>query len=351
MRLTPWFVRTNQKTLHGVNMKNLTAAFPHCRLRRNRREQWCRDLVAETQLSPKDFILPLFIREDSAPKEIEAMPGVSRYTLSELTDICTKVYSKGVRAVILFPYVNPDLKCDEGLEALNSQNLLCRAVQKIKQEIPDLGVIADVALDLFTTHGHDGVLRNGHVANDETVTALQNMSLVLADAGVDVIAPSDMMDGRVGAIRQSLDENGHEHVRILAYTAKYASNFYGPYRLALGSQSALGKADKKSYQMDPANALEALREGAQDVMEGADMLMVKPGLAYLDIIYRLKETFSLPIFAFQISGEYSILRVASERGLLEYDKALIETLIAFKRAGASCIITYGALDAVDFLYQ
>lgn len=330
-------------------MKTYIASFPQCRLRRNRREQWCRDLVAETQLSPKDFILPLFIGEEGAPKEIEAMPGVSRYTLNELPDVCKQAYSKGLRAVILFPYIDSSLKCEEGLEACNPNNLLCRAVQQIKKAVPDLGVIADVALDLFTTHGHDGVLRDGYVANDETLSALQKMSLCLAQAGVDIIAPSDMMDGRVGAIRQILDKEGYQHVRILAYSAKYASHFYGPYRLALGSQSALGKADKKAYQMDPANALEALREGAQDVMEGADMLMVKPGLAYLDIIYRMKESFSLPIFAFQISGEYAMLKVAAERGMLDYENALLETLVAFKRAGASCIITYGALDAIDIL--
>lgn len=330
-------------------MTLLTAEFPHCRLRRNRQDSWCRDLVAETQLSVDDLILPIFIREKDTPRKIEAMPGVFRYSLDELLPYCKKAQDSGIKAIALFPYTPPDLKCEEGKEALNSNNLVCRASRLLKKEFPDLGLIADVALDPYTSHGHDGVLHDGQVANDESVEVLIEMALVQAEAGVDVLAPSDMMDGRIGAIRKALDQKGLKNVRLLAYSAKYASAFYGPFREASGSISALGKADKKTYQMDPANALEALREGAQDLMEGADMLMVKPGLPYLDIIYRFKETFHMPIFAYQVSGEYSMLKAASERGWIDYDKAIFESLTALKRAGASAILTYAALDIAERL--
>ncbi len=330
-------------------MKLMVAAFPQSRLRRTRQDAWCRDLVAETQLSIKDLILPVFVRDKSAPRDIAAMPGVFRHSLEELVSFCEKADASGIRAVALFPYTDPTLKCEEGKEALNPDNLMCRAVRLLKEALPHMGVIADVALDPYTSHGHDGVIRKGEVANDETLVVLKEMALVLAEAGVDVVAPSDMMDGRVGAIRQALDQKGHENVRILAYSAKYASAFYGPFREALGSQACLGKADKRTYQMDPANALEALREGAQDLLEGADMLMVKPGLPYLDIIYRLKEAFPLPIFAYQVSGEYSMLKAAAEKGWIDYEKALMESLISFKRAGASAILSYAALDAAEIL--
>lgn len=330
-------------------MTLMTAEFPQSRLRRTRQEAWCRDLVAETQLSVKDLILPLFVREKSAVREITAMPGVFRHSLEDVVSFCQKAYDLGIRAVALFPYTDPSLKCEEGREALNPDNLMCRATRLLKEALPHLGVIVDVALDPYTSHGHDGVLRRGEVANDETLEVLKEMALVLARAGVDVVAPSDMMDGRIGAIRQALDQEGYQNVRILAYSAKYASAFYGPFREALGSQSCLGKADKKTYQMDPANAREALREGAQDLLEGADMLMVKPGLPYLDIIYRLKEAFPLPIFAYQVSGEYSVLKAAAERGWIDYEKAVMETLLGFKRAGASAILSYAALDAAELL--
>lgn len=332
-------------------MKLLTGEFPHSRLRRNRQDEWCRDLVAETQVSVKDLILPLFIRENKTPREISAMPGVFRHTLDELIPICKKAQSLGIRAVILFPYTDPTLKCAEGAEACNPNNLVCQAVRLVKSTFPHLGVMADVALDPYTSHGHDGVLRDGYVHNDETLKMLEKMSLVLAQAGVDVVAPSDMMDGRIGAIRKALDREGYENVRILAYSAKYASAFYGPFRDAVGSLSSLGKADKKTYQMDPANGQEALREAAQDLLEGADILMVKPGLPYLDIIYRLKEAFPLPLFAYQVSGEYSMMRAAAEKGWLDYEKALMESLMAFKRAGASGILTYAALDAAELIQK
>lgn len=330
-------------------MKLITAEFPQSRLRRTRQEAWCRDLVAETQLSVKDLILPLFVREESSSREIAVMPGILRHSLKEVVSFCQKAYDLGIRAVALFPHRDPSLKCEEGKEALNPDNLMCRATRLLKEALPQLGVIVDVALDPYTLHGHDGILREGVVANDETLEVLKEMALVLAGAGVDVVAPSDMMDGRIGVIRKALDKEGHQNVRILAYSAKYASAFYGPFREALGSQSCLGKADKKTYQMDPANALEALREGAQDLLEGADILMVKPGLPYLDIIYRLKEAFPLPIFAYQVSGEYSVLKAAAERGWLDYEKALMESLMGFKRAGASAILSYAALDAAELL--
>lgn len=332
-------------------MKLFTAEFPHSRLRRNRQDEWCRDLVAETQLSVKDLILPLFICDEKTPREITAMPGIFRHSLNELLSICQRAQDMGIRAVALFPCSDPSLKCAEGQEALNPNNIICQAVRLLKSTFPHLGVIVDVALDPYTSHGHDGVLRDGQVHNDDTLKVLEKMSLVLAQAGVDVVAPSDMMDGRIGAIRKALDQEGYQNVRILAYSAKYASAFYGPFREALGSHSSLGKADKKTYQMDPANAREALREAAQDLLEGADMLMVKPGLPYLDIIYRLKEAFPLPLFAYQVSGEYSMLKAASAKGWLDYEKSLMESLIAFKRAGASAILTYAALEAAEFLQK
>src|SRR3990167_2830489 len=331
-----------------INMTLLTAEFPHCRLRRNRQDQWCRDLVAEHELSVNDLILPLFIREKEAARDIPAMPGVYRHSLDELIPFCQRVKDSGVKAVALFPYTTPALKCEEGKEALNPNNLVCQAIRLIKDALHDLGVIVDVALDPYTSHGHDGIIKDGYVANDESVEILTEMALNQAKAGVNVLAPSDMMDGRIGTIRKALDQNGYKNVRILAYSAKYASAFYGPFRDAVGSGSAL-KGDKKTYQMNPANALEAMREGAQDMMEGADMLMVKPGLPYLDIIYRFKEAFSMPIFAYQVSGEYSMMKAAGERGWIDYDKALFESLIAFKRAGASAILTYAALEVAEKL--
>ncbi|MBY0501400.1 MAG: porphobilinogen synthase [Alphaproteobacteria bacterium] len=327
----------------------LTAEFPQSRLRRNRQNPWCRDLVAENHLSVKDLILPLFVREKEVTPEIEAMPGIYRYSLDELLPVCKRAMDLGIGAVALFPYTNPILKCEEGKEALNPHNLVCQAIRIIKESLPQLGVIVDVALDPYTSHGHDGVLRKGCVANDETLEILIEMALVKARAGADVVAPSDMMDGRIGAIRKGLDQAGYQNVRIIAYSAKYASAFYGPFRQALGSLSALGKADKKTYQMDPANSREAMREAAQDLLEGADMLMVKPGLPYLDIIYRLKESFLLPIFAYQVSGEYSTLKAAGEKGWIDYEKALLESLVALKRAGASAIFCYPALEVATFL--
>jgi len=330
-------------------MKLITAEYPQSRLTRIRKDSWCRDLVAENHLSVKDLVLPLFIREKDAPAKIAAMPRIFRYSLDQLVPICQRAMALGIGAVALFPFIHPSLKCEEGREALNPNNLMCQAIQLLKEMCPGLGVIVDVALDPYTTHGHDGVLRNGHVHNDETLAILKEMALVHARAGADMVAPSDMMDGRIGVIRKTLDQEGYENVCILAYSTKYDSAFYGPFREAVGSLSALGLADKRSYQMDPANRREALREGAQDLLEGADILMVKPGLPYLDIIQQLKETFPLPIFAYQVSGEYSMLAAAGERGWIDYEAALMESLIAFKRAGASAILCYPAIEVAEII--
>ena len=322
-------------------MTSIVASFPQGRLRRNRQDRWCRELVAENSLSVNDLIW----------RTIEAMPDVFRHSLDELVSACQKAYALGIKAVALFPCVLPDVKCAEGKEALNPDNLMCRAIRLLKNTLPDLGVIIDVALDPYTSHGHDGLLKNGEIDNDATVAILEKMAVILAQAGVDVVAPSDMMDGRIGAIRRALDETGYQNVRILAYSAKYASAFYGPFREALGSNACLGKSDKKTYQMNPANGREALREGAQDLLEGADMLMVKPGLPYLDVIYRLSEAFSLPLFAYQVSGEYSMLKAAAEKGWIDYEKALLESLICFKRAGATGIISYAAVEVAQLLRE
>ena len=320
-------------------------AYPRIRLRRNRRDGWSRRLVAEHGLSPADLIWPVFVHQAAAARTpIDSMPGVCRLSLAALVDEAGVAQSLGIPLIALFPVTPPERKSSEGEEAVNPDNLVCRAVRALKAALPELGVMCDVALDPFTTHGHDGVLRGGDVANDETVATLCRQALVQAEAGCDVIAPSDMMDGRVGAIRDALDANGFERVRIMSYAAKYASGFYGPFRDAVGSKSTLGKADKRTYQMDPANADEALREVALDLAEGADMVMVKPGLPYLDIVRRVKEHFQIPTYVYQVSGEYAMLQGAIERGWLD-EGVVLETLLCFKRAGADGILTYSAIDA------
>ncbi|WP_414437869.1 porphobilinogen synthase [Candidatus Bealeia paramacronuclearis] len=323
--------------------------FPQTRLRRNRKDAWCRDLVAETRLSVKDLVWPIFVCEDNHPRAIDPLPGVVRYSLEELKKVAEFALKSGIPAIDLFSATPQEKKCSEGLEALNPCNLQTQAVQMLKSEFPELGIMTDIALDAYTSHGHDGVLRGNDVANDETSEILSKMAVMHAEAGVDVIAPSDMMDGRIGTIRHALDRAGFQHVRILAYSAKYASAFYGPFRDALGSAPSLGKGDKKTYQMDPANLQEALREAAQDIQEGADMIMVKPGLPYLDVIRKFKDTFHMPIFAYHVSGEYAMLKAAAQNGWLDYNRALLETMIAFKRAGADGILTYAAPEIVKLL--
>jgi porphobilinogen synthase len=313
------------------------------RPRRNRKAGWARELLRENTLSVADLIWPIFVMDGSESRTpVASMPGVERLTVDEAVREAARAAGLGIPAIALFPYTDPELRTADGREALNRDNLVCRALRAIKKEVPDIGLITDVALDPYTSHGHDGLLSSdGRILNDETVAVLVEQALVQADAGADIIAPSDMMDGRVGAIRRALDASGHLDAQILAYSAKYASAFYGPFRDAVGSSGCL-KGDKLTYQMDPANGMEALREAALDIEEGADMLMVKPGLPYLDIVYRLKEAFGLPTFAYQVSGEYAMIEAAARNGWLDGEKAMMESLMAFKRAGADGILTYFA---------
>jgi len=323
----------------------MTASFPTTRLRRNRRHDWSRRLVRENTLTPDDLIWPVFVREGRDLAEpVASMPGVDRLSVDRVAAVAGEAKSLGIPAIALFPQTPPDKKDEDGTEATNPDNLVCRAIRAVKEAHADIGVICDAALDPFTSHGHDGVIRDGYVANDESVEILCRQSVVQAAAGCDVIAPSDMMDGRVGAIRAALDAEGFERVQIMSYAAKYASGFYGPFRDAVGSSAAL-KGDKKTYQMDPANGDEALREVELDIAEGADMVMVKPGLPYLDIVRRVKDRFGVPTFAYQVSGEYAMLRGAVDRGWLDGDRVILEALTAFKRAGADGVLTYFAVDA------
>jgi porphobilinogen synthase len=320
-------------------------SYPATRLRRNRKTDWSRRLVAENRLSAADLILPIIIIDgDNRREHIATMPGVERLSIDLAAEVAAEAVSLGIPALALFPAIAPELKSADGKEALKVDNLLGRAVTHIKKQVPDIGLIADVALDPYTTHGHDGLLVDGEIVNDATVEILCRQALAEAEAGVDIVAPSDMMDGRVGAIREALDGAGHHNVQILSYAAKYASIFYGPFRDALSTRGLL-KGDKRTYQMDVANGDEALREIELDLIEGADMVMVKPGMPYLDIIHRVKEGFGVPTFAYQVSGEYAMLRFAAEHGAFEYEPALMEALLCFRRAGADAVLTYGALDA------
>jgi porphobilinogen synthase len=305
--------------------------------------------VAENTLSPSDLIWPVFVIAGENRREaIVSMPGVERLSVDLVVAAAKEAAALGIPVIALFPNTDAKLKSDEGKEALNSENLVCRAVRAIKKTVPQIGVLCDVALDPYTSHGHDGLIKDGDVHNDSTIAVLVEQALVQADAGCDIIAPSDMMDGRIGAIRAALEKAGHHNVLIMAYAAKYASAFYGPFREAVGSAKAL-VGDKRSYQMDPANGDEALREVALDLAEGADMVMVKPGMPYLDLVRRVKERFGVPTFAYQVSGEYAMLCAAFEKGWLERDRAILESLTAFKRAGASGILTYFAVEAARLL--
>jgi porphobilinogen synthase len=316
--------------------------YPALRMRRLRQQEWTRRLVAEHALTPANLIWPLFLIEGEGLSEpVEAMPGVERLSIDRAVRAAEDAATLGIPVLALFPCTDPDLKTADGREALNPANLVCRAVRAIKQAVPEIGVLCDVALDPYTSHGHDGVLVGERIANDETVEILVRQAVLQAEAGCNIIAPSDMMDGRVAAIRAALESAGFKDTLIMAYAAKYASAFYGPFRDAVGSAKAL-TGDKRSYQMDPANSDEAVREVALDIAEGADMVMVKPGLPYLDVVRRVKETFRLPVFAYQVSGEYAMLTAAAERGFLDRDKAVMESLMAFRRAGASGVLTYFA---------
>jgi porphobilinogen synthase len=326
-------------------------AFPASRPRRLRRDASARALVRENRLAPEDLILPVFVLDgQNQRQEVASMPGVQRRTVDGLFAVAERCLRLGVPVMALFPVIDPALKTPDGAEALNPEGLVPRAVGELKRRFPELGLLTDVALDPFTSHGQDGLLdERGYILNDATVAVLRRQALLQAQAGVDIVAPSDMMDGRIGAIRQQLESNGLIHTRIMAYSAKYASAFYGPFRDAVGSAANLGKSDKKTYQMDPGNSDEALREVALDIAEGADMVMVKPGMPYLDIVRRVKDTFRVPTFAYQVSGEYAMIKAAAANGWLDHDAVMMEALLAFKRAGADGVLTYFALDAAEKL--
>src|SRR6266436_4926860 len=323
--------------------------YPRLRLRRNRAADWVRRLVAENRLGVADLIWPVFVHEGAGPRQaIASMPGVERLSIEALVDAVGEAAALGLPAIALFPVVPPNLKSERGEESWNPENLCNRALRAVKRAVPAIGLICDVALDPYTSHGHDGLLVDGQILNDETIDILCQQALAQAAAGVDIVAPSDMMDGRIGRIRAALEKGRHIHTRIMAYSAKYASGFYGPFRDAVGSAKFLGKSDKKSYQMDPANTDEALWEVGLDLAEGADMVMVKPGLPYLDIVRRVKDEFRAPTYVYQVSGEYSMLRGAIANGWLP-ESCIMEALLAFKRAGADGILTYFALDAAKAL--
>ena len=326
------------------------AAFPQTRLRRPRRHEWSRRLVAETSLSVDDLIWPVFVVEGTGIRqEIGSMPGINRFSIDLLVEAVREAADLGIPAIAIFPSVDAALKTPDAREATNPDNLVCRAVRAVKTAVPQVGIICDVALDPFNSDGHDGLVVDGYVVNDESVEVLCRMAQVQAEAGCDILAPSDMMDGRIAAIRETLDDANLLDVQLLSYAAKYASAFYGPFRDAVGSKSALKGGDKKTYQMNPANTDEALREVAMDLSEGADMVMVKPGMPYLDIVRRVKETFAVPTFAYQVSGEYAMMKAAALNGWLDWDKVMLESLCAFKRAGADAILTYTAPEAARLL--
>jgi porphobilinogen synthase len=330
-----------------------TIAFPALRMRRMRRHDFSRRLVRENRLSADDLIYPLFVLEGENRREpVASMPGVERLSIDLLVEECRAAYALGVPAVALFPVTPPESKSLDAAEAWNPDGLAQRAIRALKRTLPELGVISDVALDPFTTHGQDGLVdEDGYVVNDETVAALVRQALSHAEAGVDIVAPSDMMDGRIGAIRAALEAGGHVNTRILAYSAKYASAFYGPFRDAVGSAANLAGGDKYSYQMDPANSDEALREVALDLAEGADLVMVKPGLPYLDVIRRIKDEFGVPTFAYQVSGEYAMLKAAAQNGWLDERKTVLEALLSLKRAGADAVLTYYAKAVAQWLRE
>lgn len=329
------------------------SSYPNARPRRLRRDSFTRNLVREHRLHPHDLIYPVFVLDGQGRREdVASMPGVSRLSLDQLLPVAAECVAQGIPVMALFPVIDTALKTPDGIEAANPEGLVPRVVRALKAEFPTLGIMTDVALDPYTSHGQDGLLDlQGYVLNDETVAMLVRQALTQAAAGVDIVAPSDMMDGRIGAIRQALEQQGHIHTRIMAYSAKYASAFYGPFRDAVGSAAQLGTSDKKTYQMDPGNADEALREVAFDLAEGADMVMVKPGMPYLDVVRRVKDEFKAPTFAYQVSGEYAMLKAAAQNGWLQHDQVMLESLLAFKRAGADGILTYFALDAARLLNQ
>ena len=336
-----------------MQQTSLQAQFPAIRMRRMRRDPFSRALMRENVITASDLIYPVFILDgENRSEPVLSMPGVERVSIDLLLKVAEDCALLGIPVLALFPVIEPSLKTPDGIEATNPEGLVPRAVKALKARFPELGILTDVALDPYTSHGQDGVLdANGYVLNEETVEILTRQALVQAAAGVDIVAPSDMMDGRIGAIRMALENEDHIYTRIMAYAAKYASAFYGPFRDAVGSAANLGKSNKMTYQMDPANSDEALREVALDIAEGADMVMVKPGMPYLDIVRRVKDEFRVPTFAYQVSGEYAMLKAAAANGWLDHDAVMMESLLAFKRAGADGVLTYFALDAARKLRQ
>jgi porphobilinogen synthase len=327
-------------------MKTHAPHFPRTRMRRVRKTDWSRRLVAENTLTPNDLIWPVFVHEgDNLAIDIPSMPGVKRLSVDLLVIAAKEAYSLGIPVIALFPAVEQHLKTDDGREALNPDNIICKAIRALKDAVPDMGILCDVALDPFTVHGQDGLVQDGYVVNDDTVEVLIGQTFNQVKAGCDIIAPSDMMDGRIGAIRDALEREGHINTSIMSYAAKYASGFYGPFRDAVGSAGNLGTSDKRTYQMNHANSDEAIREVALDISEGADMVMVKPGMPYLDICRRVKDEFGVPTFAYQVSGEYAMLAAAGLNGWLDRDKVVMESLLGFKRAGCDGILTYFAVEA------
>ncbi|WP_313705350.1 porphobilinogen synthase [Massilia sp.] len=324
----------------------VTGQYPNSRMRRMRRDPFSRALMRENTLTAADLIYPVFILDgENQRQQVASMPGVERVSVDLLMQVAEECVSLGIPVLALFPVIDASLKTYDGVEATNPDGLVPRAVRALKASFPQLGILTDIALDPYTTHGQDGLPdENGYIVNEKTIEMLTRQALTHAEAGVDVVAPSDMMDGRIGVIRAALEERGFIHTRIMAYSAKYASAFYGPFRDAVGSAANLGKADKNTYQMDPANSDEALREVALDLAEGADMVMVKPGMPYLDVVRRVKDEFKVPTFAYQVSGEYAMLKAAAQNGWLDHDKVMMESMMAFKRAGADGVLTYFALD-------
>ncbi|MES2129700.1 MAG: porphobilinogen synthase [Pseudomonadota bacterium] len=332
-------------------MSNTPIQYPAVRMRRMRRDPFSRALMRENTITADDLIYPVFILDGTNQRQqVASMPGVERLSVDLLMEVAGDCVALGIPVLALFPVIDARLKTPDGIEAANPEGLVPRAVRALKEAYPELGILTDIALDPYTSHGQDGLINeSGYVMNDETIAMLVRQALAHAKAGADVVAPSDMMDGRIGAIRNALEQAGHIHTRIMAYSAKYASAFYGPFRDAVGSGASLGKSDKKNYQMDPANSDEALREVALDIAEGADMVMVKPGMPYLDVVRRVKDEFKVPTFAYQVSGEYAMLKAAAQNGWLDHDKVMMESMMAFKRAGADGVLTYFARDIARLL--
>jgi porphobilinogen synthase len=350
LRTLETIIRQLREDREELDMVDSNRTYPRTRLRRNRKFDWNRRLVAENVVTPNDLIWPVFVHEGrNLAIDIPSMPGVRRLSIDLLALAAKEAFSLGIPVIALFPAIDPALKTEDGREAYNPDNIICEAIKAIKDAVPEMGILCDVALDPFTTHGQDGLIENNYVVNDKSIEALKKQTLNQVKAGCDIIAPSDMMDGRIGALRDVLEENGYCDTPIMAYAAKYASGYYGPFRDAVGSTGNLGSGDKRTYQMNPGNSDEAIQEVAMDISEGADMVMVKPGMPYLDICRRVKEEFKVPTFAYQVSGEYAMIAGAANNGWLDREKVIMETLLCFKRAGCDGVLSYFSVEAAKIL--